>query len=100
MSRVEENAHLKFKPSGAAFNGGIEYAKVSFLEDISRSLAVLADASTSNNDVAEADICVRDHLLIEWMLDFMNFTYTKVDQVESVYSCWINWLKERGGENE
>ena len=49
----------------------------------------------TNQAIKEADQYVRDHLLIEFMLDFLKFSQTKDDQIENVYHCWIDWLKER-----
>ena len=40
----------------------------------------------------EAEIYVRDHLLIQWLMD----TYGKSpkEEIEIIYSRWIEWLKE------
>ena len=41
----------------------------------------------------EADIYVRDHLLIQFMVNYY-VEYTS-DDVETIYQEWINWLKEQ-----
>ncbi len=47
-SRVEENANLHL-PSGLRTDKEIWMAQAKFLEDISRSLAVIADVARDNN---------------------------------------------------
>lgn len=42
----------------------------------------------------ESDAYVRDHLLIQWMLDFLSFDYNKDVEIEKIYKLWIEWLKE------
>ena len=40
----------------------------------------------------EADIYVRDHLLIQFMVDcYIEYT----SDVETIYQEWINWLKKQ-----
>lgn len=41
----------------------------------------------------EADIYVRDHLLIQFMVDCYYIEYT--NYVETIYQEWINWLKNQ-----
>ena len=42
--------------------------------------------------VQDSDIYMRDHLLMQFMLNF----YCDVNvEIESVYEAWINWLKEQ-----
>ena len=44
----------------------------------------------------EADAYVRDHILIEWMLEFLNFDH---DNIEWVYSEWKAYISEREAEH-
>ena len=47
----------------------------------------------TNEVVKEADQYVRDHLLIEFMMEY----YLECcDDVEDIYQEWKDWLKERG----
>lgn len=47
--------------------------------------------------MTESDAYVRDHLLIQFMLNF----YCDVNvEVESVYEAWINWLKEQEARHD
>lgn len=43
----------------------------------------------------EADIYVRDHLLIQFMVNF--YTEYVSEDIEEIYRDWIQWLKESGG---
>ena len=45
----------------------------------------------------DSDIYMRDHLLIQFMLNF----YSDVNvETESVYEAWINWLKEMEAQHD
>ena len=92
MGRVEENSHLKFKPDMAMKVNAIECANVKFLEDISRSLAVIADSMDKDNDdgITEAELYVRDHILIEWCMENLSVG----GNIEDTYEQWQSWLKE------
>lgn len=50
----------------------------------------------TNEVVKEADQYVRDHLLIEFMMEY----YLKCSgDVEDIYHEWKEWLKEREAQN-
>ena len=93
MSRVEENARLIFKPDMSMRVNAIECAKVKFLEDISRSLAVIADRDEKDY-ISEADAYVRDYLLIQWTTHRFNL----VENVEDLHDEWIKWLDKNKEE--
>ena len=46
--------------------------------------------------VREADQYVRDHLLIEFMIERKYHPFT---DVEDIYSDWREWLKEKEAQN-
>ena len=97
MSRVEENSKLQYGNIRYTNSNGTEVAKVKFLEDISRSLAVIADALYKEEDDArEADLYVRDHLLIEWGMD--NFVIG--GNPEDTYERWRDFLENRRAQHE
>ena len=86
MSRIEENSKLNFKPTGAMKTVDLELAKIKFLEDISRSLAFIADGDNSS----AANDYVRDYLLIQWIFK----EYHVNENVENTYKEWQAYLKE------
>lgn len=45
----------------------------------------------------EAEIYVRDHLLIQWMLEFLNFDTRRI---EDIYAMWRDWIKEMEENND
>ena len=49
------------------------------------------------DEVTEADVYVRDHLLIQYMILY----YLDSDiEVEELYDNWINWLKKQEEKND
>lgn len=49
----------------------------------------------TNKVITEADIYVRDHLLIQWMIDYyMPIAHKQKgkEDFEDIYECWIAWL--------
>ena len=42
------------------------------------------------DECKEADLYVRDHLLIEFMLQYVELEHS---YIEEFYEEWINWLK-------
>lgn len=48
----------------------------------------------------ESDIYVRDHLLIQWILDFLAFDYSKDTDIEKIYRLWIDWLRRTEVKND
>ena len=105
MSRIEENAKLKFKPDMAMKVNAIECAKVKFLEDISRSLAIIASdyepAEPEQDPCDEADLYVRDHLLIEWLLSDIGRSRARYDHdTEQIYEDWMEWLSKKEAQHE
>lgn len=99
MSRVEEN-RIWIESIPSRLTGSledvsrkIEAYKLQALIDISKSLAIIA----SDKDITvEADSYVRDHLLIEFMIERKYHPFT---DVEDMYSDWKEWLKESEEKN-
>ena len=46
----------------------------------------------------EADAYVRDHLLIEWMLEFLCFDRANME-IEWIYNEWKTYISEREAEH-
>ena len=55
----------------------------------------------TNQAIKEADAYVRDHLLIQWMIEHTErFLLNRVSSIEDIYELWIQWLKEKEAEHD
>ena len=102
MNRIEENAemikHIRTKYQGNPTDVSLKMAAdlLGITQDISKSLAMLAEfESKKTNLEAELDKArrasdeyVRDHRLIQFMLDFLAFE-TKDKEIEQIYARWM-----------
>ena len=52
-----------------------------------------------------SEIYVRDHLLIQWLIENIHkyidpVTGRQKIDIEDIYKDWIGWLKDRGAEHD
>ena len=47
----------------------------------------------------ESEIYVRDHLLIQWLMED-TYGESPKEEIEIMYSRWIEWLEEREKEHD
>lgn len=57
---------------------------------------IMKDIPTMPEPTQEADQYVRDHLLIEFMLQYVELEHS---YIEEFYEEWINWLKRMEEQN-
>ena len=106
MSRVEENEKwIRSVPRTMSGNredvmARIASTKLQAFIDISRSLAIIANSYETTTDIREADLYVRDNLLIQWMLNFLNIDHEQHTNIEDIYHMWLDWLHEKEAEHE
>ena len=55
----------------------------------------MAQEFDTRQAIREADAYVRDHLLIQWMIEHRErYLFDRVSSIEDIYEMWMEWLKE------
>lgn len=89
MSRVEENSKLvipsAFPANKDSASVRLEICKLRYLEDISKSLAVIADGESDESDCYMHDMGLINYILNRYMVTDTNGV--RVD-IEEIYRGW------------